>query len=234
MAWLSVVAAGRQWQFLLATSGEEDDPMTTRRIRLLIDGTWIGRVVVVAVMTSLFAPGPALADSVIDAAIKPYFVFGGWVAALVSLGIGFFISWPAIRRRRMAVAASQWPTTDGKVISTDVAKRVFKSQDSEFDYFVPQIRYEYTTNGVRRQGDVIRFGLDEKGYFKEKDAREHAARYPLGTTIPVRYDPEAPEYAVLETGQVGLTGKIFAGFIFVGLGFAAIVFAIWSAGLPTR
>jgi hypothetical protein len=51
-----------------------------------------------------------------------------------------------------------------------VVKRVFKSQD-EFDYFVPQIRYEYTANGIRRHGEIIRIGLDEMGYLEEKKAR---------------------------------------------------------------
>jgi hypothetical protein len=38
----------------------------------------------------------------------------------------------------------------------------------------------------------------------------------------------------LETGHVGLNGKIFAGCIFAAIGSAAIVFSIWSANLPTR
>jgi hypothetical protein len=116
----------------------------------------------------------------------------------------------------------------GKVISTDVVKRVFKSQD-QFDYFVPRIRYEYTANGIRRQGDVIRIGLDEMGYLEDNKARKHIGLYPAGTTIPVRYDPQDPEHAVLETGHVGVTRKILAG-----IGIAAIVFSIWSASLPTR
>jgi hypothetical protein len=188
---------------------------------------------VIPAATCLFAPERALADSVIDAAIQPYFVLGGWIAALVFLGIGFFVLQKAIRNRRMATAAAQWPTTDGTVISTDVVKRVSKSEN-EFDYFVPQIRYEYETNGIRRRGDVIRIGLDDMGYLEEKKAREHIALYPVGATIPVRYDPQNPEHAVLETGQIGVNRKIFAGYILAGIGIAAIVFALWSANLPTR
>lgn len=188
---------------------------------------------IVLIATCLLAPECALADSAIDAAIQPYFVLGGWGSALVFLGIGFFILRKAIRNRRVAAAAAHWPTTKGTVISSDVVKRVSRSEQ-EFDYFVPQIRYEYEANGIRRQGDVIRIGLDDMGYPEEKKAREHIALYPVGTTIPVRYDPQDPEHAVLEIGQVGVTRKIFAGFIFAGIGIAAIVFAIWSASLPTR
>jgi hypothetical protein len=181
----------------------------------------------------IFTPERALADSAIDAAIKPYFVIGGWATALLFLGIGSLLLPKAIRNLRLSAAAAQWPTADGTIISADIVKRVSKSDDAP-DYFVPQIRYAYKANGIRRQGDVIRIGLGDMGYPKEKRAREHIALYPIGAIIPVRYDPQNPEYAVLESGQIGVTRKILAGSIFVGIGMAAIVFAIWTAGLPTR
>lgn len=193
----------------------------------------IGRAFgIVAIATLLFASSSARADSAIDAGVQPYFVIGGLVTALVFLGLGFFMLRKAIRNRRMAAAAAQWPTTDGTVISTDVVKRTHKSENGGFDYFVPQIRYEYKANGSRRQGNVIRIGLDDMGYMEENKAREHVARYPVGATIPVRYDPDHPDDAVLEIGEVGVTRKIFAGAILAALGVAAIVFAIWSATLP--
>jgi hypothetical protein len=75
----------------------------------------IARVaVLVTIAACLFVSEPAFADSVIDAAIKPYFVLGGMATALVFLGIGYFISAKAIRNRRMAMAAEQWPTTEAK------------------------------------------------------------------------------------------------------------------------
>ena len=39
---------------------------------------------------------------------------------------------------------------------------------------------------------------------------------------------------ILETGHVGVTSRIFAGFIFIGLGVASVAFAVWIASLPTR
>ena len=102
------------------------------------------RATVLAAATYVVAPGHAWAASVIDAAIKPYFVLGGLVAALVFLGIGILISRTSLSKRRMA------------------------------------------------------------------------------------------EHAVLETGHVGLTSRIFAGLIFIGLGIASAVFAVWTASLPIR
>ena len=188
---------------------------------------------VLAAAACAVAPGHALAASVIDAAIKPYFVLGGLVAALVFLGIGMLISWAALGKRRTAELAMGWPTTDGRVIAAEVIKRASRSQD-EFDAFVPRVRYEYVANGVRREGEIVRIGLDETGYVSEKQAREHMARYSVGAAVAVRYDPETPQHAVLETGHVGVTSRIYAGFIFIGLGIASIVFAVWIASLPAR
>ncbi len=193
------------------------------------------RLAAVVAAASCFLPsGSALADSVIDAAVKPYFVLGGWLAALVFVGLGFLVLRNAIGNRRRAAAAAQWPTCDGRVISADVDKRVSKSAEQEFNYFVPRIRYEYTANGIRRQGEIIRIGLDDIGYPEEQKAREHIALYPVGKTIPVRYDPQNPDDSVLEVGELGVTRKIVAGVIFASLGAAAIVFAVWSGSLPTR
>jgi hypothetical protein len=162
------------------------------------------------------------------------FVLGGLVTAVVFSSVGLLITWPAIAQRRMAAAAmhGRWSS---RVVSTDVLKKVFRSQDSDFDYFVPRIRYEYMTNGIRREGDVVRIGLDEMGYPLEKQAREHTSL----AILPVprfRFAMigHAPERAVLEAGHTGLTRKILAGFILLGLAIAAIAFAVWSASLPTR
>jgi hypothetical protein len=192
------------------------------------------RLIAAAVVVSwILAPGNAFADSAIDPQVKPYFVLGGLLTALVFSGIGYYLLSKALHLRRQAAAAEHWPTAIGTVIAADIEKRVSKSQD-EFDTFVPQVRYAYLVNGSHREGRVIRFGLDGMGYVVEKQARDHIARYPVGATVPVRYDPQDPEQAVLETGQIGAGRNMFAGSIFAGLGVAAIVFAIWSASLPVQ
>ncbi|HLG83256.1 MAG TPA: DUF3592 domain-containing protein [Bradyrhizobium sp.] len=187
-----------------------------------------------AVIASVtFSPGCALADSAIDRAVKPYFVGGGWLAALVFLGIGFVLLSRAMRYRRAAAAAMQWPVADGVVLATDIVKRISKSDD-EFDSYVPRVRYAYTVDGVRREGDVIRIGLGDLGYVREQQARDHLARYPVGASIAVRYDPQQPQAAVLEIGQLGATRYLLAGGLLGAVGVGAVVFAIWSATLPVQ
>jgi hypothetical protein len=187
----------------------------------------------VVVTIAFFVPGCAFADSAIDRAVKPYFLLGGWLAALVFLSIGLVLLSKAIHYRRLAAAAAEWPTAEGTMIAADIIKRTSKSDD-EFDSYLPKVRYTYAVNGVGYEGDIIRIGLEDLGYVREKQARDHLARYPVGATIAVRHDPQKPDIAVLEVGQVGAARYLFAGTLLAGVGIGAIVFAIWIASLPVR
>lgn len=194
---------------------------------------WIRLQLCAVAMIAILAPGRAFADSAIDRGVKPYFVLGGALAALVFLGIGLFLLSRAIHFRRLAAAAVHWPITEGTVIAAEVIKRI-ASSDDEYDRYVPRVSYAYTVNGARRESDVIRVGLGDLGYLMERQAREHLARYPLGATVAVHYDPQNPGQATLEVGQAGATRYFLAGALLAGVGVGATVFAIWIASLPTR
>jgi hypothetical protein len=193
----------------------------------------IGLLPCAVVAIAVLLPDCAFADSAIDRAAKPYFVLGGGLAALVFLSIGFLLLSKALHHRRMAAAAVQWPVAQATVIAAEVIKRISKSDD-EFDSYIPRVSYAYSVNGVRYEGNVIRIGLEERGYIREQQAHDHLARYPVGATIAVRYDPKKPEIAVLELGQVGAARYLLAGGLLAAVGVGAVVFAIWSATLPVR
>jgi hypothetical protein len=177
---------------------------------------------------------PALADTV-DAEAKPYLVAGGCVAALAFAALGVFLLQKGLSLRRLANAAAGWPTTDGRVLECTVAKRLDKDgEGGEMTRYIPQVRYAYNAGGAPRQGSTIRLGLTEAGYMVERQARDHIARYAIGGAVPVRYNPENPGMAVLELGQVGGNGMLFAGAIFAALALAAVVFAAWIVGLEAR
>ena len=178
-------------------------------------------------------PNVAFADAAIEAAAKPYFVLGGSLAALVLLGIGSFLLIKALRYRRLATAAAQWPTAEGRVIAADVIRRASKSDD-EFDSYTPKVRYVYAVNGAQYVSDLVRIGLADFGYASEQQARDHMARYPVGAVVAVRHDPQSPELAVLEIGQLGATRYLLAGSLLAVVGIGAVVFAIWSTTLPVQ
>src|SRR5579872_3866059 len=64
----------------------------------------LGAVVALAVLV----PDWAFAGSAIDRAAKPYFVLGGWLAALLFLSIGLVLLSKAMHFRRVAAAAVEW------------------------------------------------------------------------------------------------------------------------------
>jgi len=178
--------------------------------------------------------GPALAATV-DAAAKPYFVLGGWVAVLAFGALGTFVFRKGAHHRKLAAAIAGWPTADGRVLESDV--REIERSDTDggaMTLYVPHVRYAYKVAGVAHESAVIRVGLSDFGRIKEPLAREHANGYPVGATVPVRYDPNDPTQAVLEVGQIGGFRYGFAGTLFLLLALAAVVFSVWSMGLDAR
>lgn len=193
------------------------------------------RDAVVAGLVLTGGSAPAFAAAVVDAAAKPYMVGGGWIVALSFAGLGGFLLRKGIAYRRSAAAMSAWQTVEGEVLESTVRKRVDRGYDSaDITRYIPEVRYAYKLNGIAREGATIRVGLGDFGYMSEPQAREHAGRYPAGTRVAVSCDPQNPNVAVLEAGQVGGGNKVVAGSIFLLLGLCAAIFAMWIAGLAAR
>jgi hypothetical protein len=177
---------------------------------------------------------PALADSLIDAQLKPYFVGGGVLAVLLFAALGYVCLREGVRRRRMADAIAASLPAAGKVIESSVVTRVDKGGESgTMVWYIPRVRYLYRVGDIAHEGDVIQVGLGEFGHRTEQQALQHAGRYPVGATVLVHYDPEHPEVAAPEVGQVGATGKALAGVLLLLVALMAFGFAVWSAGLRT-
>jgi hypothetical protein len=174
----------------------------------------------------------ALAQATIDRGARPYFIAGGIIAAVVFISLGAMLIRKGNRYRRIAAAAAQWPIAMGKVVSTDVVKRVDRTQDGPSTYFVPQVRYVYRADGASRDGSVIRAGMENRGYPLEQPARDVLARYAVGSEVPVRYAPRNPANAVLELGQVGGGSNLFAGTLLILVGIGGVAFTVFSIVTP--
>jgi hypothetical protein len=61
------------------------------------------------------------------------------------------------------------------------------------------VSYEYTVESQHFLGNRVRFG-GPPIFETDSGAAHYASRFPIGGKIPVHYDPQAPEQAVLETG----------------------------------
>jgi hypothetical protein len=171
----------------------------------------------------------ALAQTTIDSAAKPYFIAGGAIATIFFLSVGAMLIRKSNRYRRIAATAAQWPIVTGKVVSSEVIKH---ADSDSGDYFVPRVHYVYQVDGTSRNGRVIRAGLGDRGYPREQQARDDAARYCVGSSVPVRYDPQNPANAVLELGQVGAGNNLVAGVLLMLVGAGGVVFTVFSVVTP--
>ena len=177
----------------------------------------------------LMTTNGALAETTIDSAVRPYFIAGGASATIFFLSVGAMLIRKGNRYRRIAATAAQWPIVTGKVVSSKVAKH---TDSDSGDYFVPKVDYVYQVDGASRNGRVIRAGLEDRGYPLEQQARDDVARYPLGSQVPVRYDPQNPADAVLELGQIGAGNNLLAGVLLVLVGVGGAAFTVFSVVTP--
>jgi hypothetical protein len=196
------------------------------------DKYFLSGIIIIAAI--LINTDGAFADAIIDRGAKSYFIAGGAIATVFFVSVGAILIRKGNRYLRMAAAAAQWPVVTGKVISTDVVKRIDRSQDGPSTVFVPQVHYVYHADGASRDGRVIRLGLEHRGYPREQQARELLARYSVGSKVEVRYDPQNPAIAVLELGQVGGGSNLLAGVLLTLVGIGGAAFTVFSIVTPSE
>lgn len=144
-------------------------------------------------------------------------LFFFWVFFGVGAGLSYW-GWTILQDARASVS---WPSVQGRVTSSVVDR----STDSEGGTsYSPEVDYEYTVNDVRYSGNRIKFG--ENSYSSRGRAEEVVARYRVGQTVAVYYDPDELETAVLEPGVSGgsyIVLSIGAIFVLLSLVLAPIM-----------
>jgi hypothetical protein len=186
-----------------------------------------------AVTAVLMTTQGALAETTIDSGAKPYFIMGGVIATILFTSIGAMLIRKGNRNLRIAAAAAQWPVVTGKVLSSEVVKRIDKTEDGPVVVFTPQVHYVYNADGVRLDGRVIQIGLEERGCV-ERLAHDYIAKYSVGSRAPVRFDPQNPANAVLELGQIGGGSNLFAGILLALVGLGGVAFTVFSIVTPSN
>jgi hypothetical protein len=151
-------------------------------------------------------------------------VSGGWQGCLSALGsLGIFLligagltiwGWNILQNAR---ASASWPTAEGVVLSSEVSL----STDAEgSDSYSPEVTYRYLALDSSYENRTIKFG--ENSYGNRRKAQEIAARYPVGKSVTVYFDPDMPARSVLEPG-------VSAGsYIVLGIGLFFILIALVS------
>ncbi|HKS86736.1 MAG TPA: DUF3592 domain-containing protein [Pseudolabrys sp.] len=99
--------------------------------------------------------------------------------------------------------AQSWSQTTGKIVRSEMEfQRHRFAGEPETVRNVPAIEYEFIVRGSKIRGRRVGIGDDAGGANTEATL----ARYPLGTSVAVYYDPADPTHCVLEReGPKGLT-----------------------------
>ncbi len=142
--------------------------------------------------------------------------------AMVSCGgIGLVLILRALYQRRWLRASQNWIAVTGKVTRAEVvAVEASESRDYEL-----QVSYEYAAGGSTHVGRRIAFG--RAGYARKKRAQEELACYPVGESVIVWVNPDAPDDAVLDRATPNATLYLVLGILLAGV---AIVIGMYPRG----
>lgn len=146
----------------------------------------------------------------------------------LGLAIGFFIGgffvligailiFVTIRAKRKIAESQKWPTALGTILSSEVRRSV--SHDSDGDTttsYQPVVKYTYSVFGTSYNSQRLTFGVQNSSH---KYAQATVQRYPPNSHVPVHYNPNKPEEAVLEVQETsGNTCTLVAGIVFIAVG----------------
>ena len=151
-----------------------------------------------------------------SAPIIPY-VFGG-LFLLLGLG-GLYGAWSWRKRGRESLS---WPTVEGRIVTSQLTTDVSRDSDGdETAVHGADIRYRYSVAGVAHESKTVQWAGDFKSSGTSWQSKR-VAKYPVGSTVTVYYDPKSPAVSVLEpasrSGSV-LTLLMAIAFTLVGGGF---------------
>ena len=109
-----------------------------------------------------------------------------------------------IRSARKASASNRWPSTNGRILMSDVSShRSLNSSGTHTTIYEPKIQYEYTADGQRYQSDQLSYSM-VGGTSVESWAENIVDKYPQGSSVQVYYNPSKPSEAVIEHSSGGL------------------------------
>ena len=113
------------------------------------------------------------------------------IAALAGLGITVYGTCILAKSAK----AKSWPTAQGKIVDS----RLRELRDSDGSSYEAYILYEYWVDGVAHQSNVWRLGVGSSSF--TGSAKKAIARYPIGASVMVYFNPDRPADAMLEPGK---------------------------------
>jgi hypothetical protein len=113
---------------------------------------------------------------------------------LILGGVGYLLY---KRSQQSGVArqiAQSWPSTTGRVLMSSVETRSSGSSHSTY----PVVVYQYDVHGITYQSQTIKAGEQYLNVRVMGQAQATVARYPIGASVTVYYNPANPADSALE------------------------------------
>ncbi len=156
-------------------------------------------------------------------------IFGGMILLFMLLvGIPLVVF---LRAAYKATATNRWPTTDGRITSSDVTSHPsLDSNGLHTTIFEPKVVYEYNVSGQPYHSQQISYGAIS-GESSPGWAQGIVEKYPAQRTVRVFYNPKQPGEAVLEHAGTGC--NLILALIMVGIELILAVVCV-AAILPMQ
>lgn len=119
--------------------------------------------------------------------------------------------------------SGSWPSVQGAITSSRMSKRITRDSDHrKRTTYYPKVGFQYQVDGRKYTSSRIAFGTGDTGG-SAKWARKVVNKYPVGKAVTVYYNPQDPQYGVLESG-ITWRSIIFllAGFAFFAAGLLVV------------
>jgi nitrate reductase NapE component len=155
-------------------------------------------------------------ENVLQTFLVPCLVILAVSAIALLGGYSYIVSWTN--------KSLTWPKTEGKVTVSEVKKTPRGAAPYELS-----LQYQYAVEGKTYHASSISFtGNSESG--SKEDLMPVVSRYPKGSMVTVHYDPNAPQMACLETGEVGWPRFI----LYIAIGLVTIFVFLGLLALLTK
>jgi len=143
----------------------------------------------------------------------------GIAVALLILMLGIALSTSAVLTLQDAFASSSWSEIEGTIFESRVNESISSGSSRTYSAY---IRYRYSVNGANHIANRVSFSVIEES---DSAAESAVAKYPIGETVTVYYDPESPDSAVLELGVS------WSGFLMLAIGVPILLAGLYALRL---
>ncbi len=129
------------------------------------------------------------------------------IVAVVCLAVGIAMTvFFGLPMYRQAQASLNWPTTTGTIQTSEITKSFQKNKTK----YSPSVSYAYEVDGTPRTSNFIWASGGDSSSDKSKQ-QAVVDKYPVGSAVKVFYDPENPEFAILEPGITSTNYIVLGG-----------------------